>query len=350
MKASMRILTEETIHSLTDAEKALLQPLDIYYQPAFLRCDASLQNGHWNLAIVLESENYWVYPYILIPLPGESDFFDMTSPYGYAGPATNDLTFGKIAEQAWLTEIRQNPSIVTEFVRYHPVYNRTYFFVDSISNNHNRTIVGLHTDLTEDQIWNEQFSGTNRNLVRKLEKEEYTWQIKPFESTDVGAFTAAYKANMIHSGATDFYFFPDHFYLQLIEELGDGIQLATVTKDGTVYCQSLFFLCGEIVTYYLSARNLDYPKVTATNFLLSKMAFWCHQNGFKWLNFGGGLSLAEDDRLFKFKSNFARTTLPFHIGKRIHNAEKYEALKTSYTAIHGKEAFEAIKHILQFYR
>ncbi|AEA44168.1 GNAT family N-acetyltransferase [Fluviicola taffensis] len=348
MEAQLRIYTKHNVSLLKAELTTFLEGLDIYYQPEFLICDAKMQHGEYEIAVCSSEEKIWLYPYILLPIK-ETSYFDISSPYGYAGPVSNSSEIQKIAEELFLQYISSKQNIVTEFVRYHPIYNENNFFQKDIQNLLNRRVVLVPT-CDQEEIWMNEFSGTNRNLVRKLEKEEFQFTVSPFSKTDISAFDEAYRANMIHSGATDFYFFSPDFYTEMIDQLGQKLLLAKVEKEGEIYSSALFFVSGGIVTYYLSARNLNYPKVPGSNLLLSKMVFWAQENGMKTLHFGGGLSLDEADYLFKFKSNFGKTIKDFTIGKRIHQPTLYKELQDKYIEKNGNEAYQKVKYILQFYR
>jgi hypothetical protein len=348
MEAQLRIYTKDTISLLEVKIAVFLESLDIYYQPEFLACDAKMQNGEYEIAVCSQEDKIWIYPYILLPIE-ETGYFDISSPYGYAGPVSNSAEIALKAEELFLAYISDKQTVVTEFVRYHYLYNEQNFFQKEITNLLNRRVVLVPTQNQED-IWMKEFSGTNRNLVRKLEKESFIWSVSPFTKEDISAFDEAYRTNMIHSGAGDFYFFSQKFYLEMIERLGEKLLLAKVEKDGEIYSSALFFVSGGIVTYYLSARNLNYPKVPGSNLLLSKVAFWAQENGMNFLNFGGGLSMDENDYLFKFKSNFGKQIKDFYIGKRIHQPELYKELQNQFIATKGADAYQKVKHILQFYR
>lgn len=348
MELQFNTYTKDTIAGLKVEERSFLESLDIYYQPEFLVCDASMQEGEYEIAVCTRGKQIWVYPYILLPVPG-TIYKDISSPYGYAGPVSNSPDIQSEAEALFIQYLATRKDIVSEFVRYHPIYNETSLFQTEIKNLLNRRVVILPT-LDKDEIWLKEFSGTNRNLVRKLEKEGFNWSVKPFSIEDIPAFDEAYRANMLYTNASDFYFFSPEFYAALIEQLGDRLLLSKVEKEGEIYTSALFFISGGIATYYLSARNLDHPKIPGSNLLLSKMAFWSQENGIKFLNFGGGLSLDENDHLFKFKSNFGKQIKDFTIGKRIHQPELYRQLQDTYIAKNGAENFQKVKHILQFYR
>ncbi len=328
----------------------VLSLLDIYYLPSFLAADAFMQGGQYELFTVKTRQGVWIYPYILVPI-AETEWYDLCSPYGYAGPYCNDSDLFDNAEQAFLTYI-QNQNIVTEFVRYHYLYNATDSrrFRHNITNLENRTIVLLNCTKGTESIWEKSFSSTNRNLVRKLRKGDYRWHWRAFRTEDIAFFSDMYNDTMKHAQAAKFYYFDHAFYQLLIQLLGEKLKIAIVEKDGFIFSAALFFQNSNIITYYLSARNLDFPKITSSNFLLSEVSLWAAEHGFKWLNFGGGLTSDEKDRLYQFKRNFSTETSQFYIGKRIHNIEKYQQLIDRYIEEYGEEQFANVKHILQFYR
>src|SRR6218665_1298666 len=279
MDLTFQVYNQTSLELLPEQVFNYIRTLDIYYQPEFLDCDAKMQGGEYEIAVSTLDLKIWVYPYILLPIEGTS-YFDISSPYGYAGPVSNSEEIQFEAEKKFIEYISSKKTIVTEFVRYHHIYNEKHFFQKEIKNLLNRKVVVLPT-LDSEEIWTKEFSGTNRNLVRKLEKEEYTWSVAPFTKEDVPLFDEAYRANMVHSGATDFYFFAQTFYAEMIEKLGDKLLFSKVEKEGEIYASALFFVSGGMVTYYLSARNLNHPKVPASNLLLSKMAFWSQENGMR---------------------------------------------------------------------
>jgi lipid II:glycine glycyltransferase (peptidoglycan interpeptide bridge formation enzyme) len=159
-----------------------------------------------------------------------------------------------------------------------------------------------------------------------------------------------YAATMTNSEADSFYYFSIDFYNQLIDNLGEQLICTKTMKDGIIYGIALFFHSDHILTYYLSARNLNYTKVPSTNFILSKMSSWATMNNVKTFNLGGGLSMNPDDRLFKFKTNFSKNTMPFYIGKRVHLKEIYENIKKEWIVKNGIEEFDKVRNVLQFYR
>lgn len=345
----VKIYSEAEFNQFESDFSDMLKTLDIYYQPSFLLSDARMQKGKAEVFTCIDSisGDSFIYPYIRISI-SKSDFEDLTSPYGYAGPYSTSAELFKQAEQKFISYCKEQ-GFVTEFIRYHYLYNDELKFSVDCKNIENRTVVLLDLTIDKDDIWMRQFSSTNRNLVRKLEKDEFQWKIKPFERSDIKAFQKIYAETMSNASADDFYLFSDDFYLDLIKGLKNDIQICWVEKSDEIYAMSLLFTSGGIATYFLSGRNINYPKISSTNFLLSEIAFWAKENNCILLNFGGGLSLSKDDRLFKFKQNFSKTEKSFYIGKRIHNIQAYESLTDEFIQKHGSEKYQNVKHILQFY-
>lgn len=349
MGSNFQIFNESTqldyLKLLSDSELEL----DIYYDPSFLSIDAKIQGGDFEIFVYKEHNELFIYPYIKLPFEEEKfkEYFDLSSPYGYCGPyCTSDSIFHE-AEIAFIDYIKNN--CVTEFVRYHYLYNEQQKFDQQIQNIQNRTVVTLNTTLDWDTIWTKEFSSTNRNLIRKLEKEEYDFVVTD-KKEDLLGFTEMYYSTMKNAGASDFYYFDKELINRLYTDLGEKIFLVKVEKENVVYSYSLFFISGGIGTYYLSARNVEYSKVPATNYLLAKAAEILKEKGAMILNFGGGLTNEQDDYLFKFKRNFSKETKEFFIGKRIHNNEIYNQITEDWIEKYGTEKYSTVKHILQFYR
>lgn len=323
--------------------------LDIYYYPEFLSVDAEIQKGEYEIFVVQNRTDVFIYPYIKLGFanPDLNNYFDISSPYGYCGPYCSSPTFFVEAEVLFNKFISKN--CVTEFVRYHFLYNENLKFSKGISNFQNRTIVTLDLVQSWEDIWSKEYSGTNRNLIRKLEKEGYNYVVTR-EQEDLNEFVEMYYLTMNNVSADSFYFFDKNLINELFLNLKEKIILTKVEKDGVSYCYSLFLISGNIATYYLSARNLEHSKVPATNFLISKTVEWLLDKNIKKINLGGGLTNNLNDPLFKFKSNFSKSKNDFYIGKRVFNDAIYEDIISLWISIHGQEDYDKRKHILQFYR
>jgi lipid II:glycine glycyltransferase (peptidoglycan interpeptide bridge formation enzyme) len=349
MEVGFQIFNEYTYPNYLKLLGELELELDIYYYPSFLDIDAKIQKGEYEIFFFIKGKEVFIYPYIKLPFNEEKfkEYFDISSPYGYCGPFCSSELIFQEGEEAFVDYIKSK--CVTEFVRYHYIYNEKHKFTRMIQNLQNRTVVTLDTTLDWETIWSKEFSGTNRNLIRKLEREEYKF-ILANKKEDLLGFLEMYYSTMKNAGASNFYFFEKDLINRLYEDLGEKIFLVKVEKESIVYCYSLFFISGGIGTYYLSARNVDYPKIPGSNYLLAKAVELLQEKGAFVLNFGGGLTNETDDYLFNFKRNFSKRTKEFFIGKRIFNNNIYNQLVNDWINLHGENDYEKRKHILQFYR
>ena len=330
-----------------------LSERDIYYNPAFLKCEASLLEGEPNVYLSVDSEGrYFVYPFIKkqIPVSGFEQYYDITSPYGYCGPVTNtdNQDFFLKAEEG-LCSYLTSQHVVNEFVRYHYLYNQNSMFRLNIQNSLNRRVVVVDTSQTWDKVWAEQYSTTNRNLVRKMEKEGYTFRFTE-DLNLYREFIQMYYRTMDNAKADTSYYFSENYFLDLKNALSESLKFGIVEKEGVLFSAALFYVTPGIATYYLSARNLDYPKVPGVNFLLSKALEAFQETSVSSVNLGGGTTNDPGNSLFKFKLNFSKNTSDFWVGKRIHLPEVYEKLKSSFIDSFGGETFQQKAFILQFYR
>lgn len=323
--------------------------LDIYYYPEFLDIEANVVGGEFEIFTIgnSKSREVFIYPYIKIWIRNYPEHFDIVSPYGYAGPySSNEYIFIQ-GEKEFLNYLRTQNAL-TEFVRYHFVYNEKMKFKININNELNRSLIVMDLRKDWDDILLNEISMNNRNYYRKLKKEGYTFEID-YTFNYLGEFTQMYNDTMKHANASHNFLFDKHYFDKLVQNLKDKIRLARITKEGITYSAVLFFISGSVSHYYLMGRNLDYPKIPATILLYIEVAKWAKENSIDLINMGGGITNSPDDPLFKFKKNYSKETKPFYIGKRIHNVNLYNQIKDDWINSNGKEKFDKIKHLLQFY-
>jgi hypothetical protein len=99
----------------------------------------------------------------------------------------------------------------------------------------------------------------------------------------------------------------------------------------------VFLLDKNSAHYHLGASSDSQHNLQAGAFLMLKTAEKIGQMRIPLLHLGGGLSLDKEDRLFRYKSGFSSISNDFYIGRRIHNAEVYNALSASWQKKTGKK-------------
>lgn len=237
----------------------------------------------------------------------DEELYDLETPYGYGGPLTNsnDEHFLKRAFFEYKKHCRDK-LIVCEFIRFHPfnemVKNKCLF--DMFIQERQIVLVDLLKSTEERQ---KAYSKTTRNIVKKAKK----FLTVEVDNTPLPDFLKMYYQTMQKNIASDFFYFDDAYFKKL-QEIDGAFLLAT--KKNNEYASIGFFLCGkELAHYHLSANNQELSKENG-NYLLLDAAFeHAKANGCKYMLLGGGRTSSPDDSLFKFKSKFSPSLLPFYI-------------------------------------
>jgi hypothetical protein len=302
--------------------------LDIYYQPEFLDIEATLhEKSYFEIFTVFDSfhKNIFIYPYIKIPILNfKNGYFDISSPYGYAGPYCNDPSFFELCEKLFLDYIKSEKT-VSEFIRYHFIYNKENKFSKNITNEKNRTLVVFDLQMSWENIWKNCISQNNRNYINKFTKEGYIFEIVDNKFL-LEKFIVSYYDTMQNADATQYFFFPKEYFYNLFENLNGKVMLGRIIKDDITFSSVIFFISGGFVHPYLNARNLNFPKIPSSVPLYINLAKWAKERELLLVNMGGGITASNNDSLFQFKKHLSNVLIDFHIGKRIHNIEIYNEI------------------------
>ena len=299
---------------------------DIYFTPAYYSLYQNYGDGEAQCFVYEKDGKIALYPFLknpITPLGYELDkeYYDIQGAYGYNGliASTDDADFIACFWEefdAWC----QDNDIVAEFMRFHPLLNNQRLASPKMKSFFSRHTVALDLNLSLDEIWTQQFSSKNRNMIRKAEKEG----VEVVESNDYEAFRNLYDRTMTNLNAENYYFFPQSYYDEYQASFKDNSILYFAMLDGKVIAGSMFMFCEEYAHYHLSARDREYSKYAANNLILWYGIQKAKERGCKWFHFGGGTTGEENDSLLLFKQNFSKSKMDFWIGKRVHNQNVYD--------------------------
>jgi GNAT superfamily N-acetyltransferase len=310
-------------------------------------------DGQARLFAFQDAGEWYCTPFLIRPvdpfLAGEG-IQDIETAYGYAGPVstTEDAGFLASADEAFREFCRQE-MVVTEFVRFHPLMQNQRFIPPSAG----MQVVRLRDYVTVDLSAGtgqrmERYTPQNRNKLRKAEKAD----IHIVEDPTVAHFSTfvdIYLENMRQLGAARMYYFSESYFHELRELVRkDGVLLLALGPSG-VHGAAVFLLHGPWSHYFLSSVTSEGRQLGVGNLLLHEGINWAADRGAKVMHLGGGLTADPEDPLLSFKMNFSRDTVPFHIGKRIHDADKYRAIIEAWEYRHGVSE-GSFGSILQRYR
>lgn len=305
---------------------------DIYFVPEFAEVNKRIEGGE-PLHIVIETEdgkieNSVIKREIPIQLDGET-YYDLTTPYGYGGPIITELKGDKArliqAYQEYMDQFVKENKIVSEFVRFHPIFKNdegleNIYHVKSL-----RPVV--QTKIHEEDTFQKEFSKSNRKKVRQTLRRNNV-ELKVTQAPDnVDSFKKIYYDTMDRVDANDFYFFDDEYFDALLKEFKDHIVLIEILFDDVVAAAGFYFFYDGILHAHLSGTNRDYLEHSPAYLIRYIAVEWGEKNGARLLYNGGGTTNDENDSLYRFKKRFSNTPdLIFKVGTKIWQPEIYDAL------------------------
>ena len=303
---------------------------DIYYTPGYYQLYEDLGDGKALCFLFEKDENLALYPFLINPINNlnfelNNTYFDIQGAYGYNGvlSSSNDPAFISDFYNSFNSFCIQE-NIIAEFTRFHPILQNELFSLNDMSTIRDRETVMIDLKKPYADIWDDDYSSKNRNMIRKAIRLGYICQIETSPGKDhIDQFISTYHYSMRQAGAEPYYYFNKDFFNNMFKYLKDKIYLFNIlNQTGEIICSSIFLHYNDYFHYHLSGRNENADNAV-NNFLLDSAVKFAQEMGAKLFHLGGGRSNAEDDSLLKFKRNFSRIAIPFYIGKRVLNEKVY---------------------------
>lgn len=315
---------------------------DIYYYEEYVKLYED-NCGKALCAVCLEDNHILLMPFIRKEIKG---FYDFETPYGYGGPISNYDNHEWI-EMALceMKELFYRENYVCGFVRFHSLIENVKCCQNNMQTIFDRNTVAIITNQSKEEIWANQITSKNRNMIRKAEKSglEYTTE---YDFASLDEFVALYNATMDRLNADAFYYFGREYYESFVEKLKGKAFLGTVRTNGELICAALFMYSGDYGHYHLEGSNKEYSSLAANNLLLWKAALELGKLGVKEFHLGGGYNSEPDNSLLKFKKSFSNNIKEFHIGKWIFNEIIYKELKEEWGRNNPKKLEQYGKYLL----
>ena len=248
-------------------------------------------------------------------------YYDLCTPYGYGGW----IIEGENIEVLFRTydEWLKDNSIISEFVRFHPVI-KNHKNCNAFYDIEQRGEVVCMDLSSKDVIWN-NLTSENRNRIRKAEKNGvHVYDGNSPEIYDL--FQKIYNATMKRNNAADYYFFEKDYYQSILNDLVPNSRVFWAEKDEKVIAASIMIYANGHMNFHLGGSLEEYNCFAPNNLIMYNGAVWGCENGYKTLLLGGGVG-SKDDTLLRYKKTFCKEgTSHFYTGKKIIDREKYDYL------------------------
>lgn len=303
---------------------------DIFYTPNYYKLFQIKDGGTPQCFIFKNDSKLAVYPFLRNSIKHlgfnlDREYFDIQGAYGYNGVVYNSN------EKAFIQDFRNSfnqwcakENIIAEFTRFHPIIQNDIFYKPDMQVIMDRETVVLGLNQDYEVIWQNEYSSRNRNMIRKALKMGFRSEIitQPNDS-EIYRFFDIYKENMQRVDADTYYYFDFTYFRQLFDLFHKNAYLIHIKNEqSNLLASSVFLHWGNYYHYHLSGRRAESDN-SVNNYLLDRAIQHAKKIGASWFYLGGGTSSSMADTLLKFKKNFSKQTLPFYIGKKIHNPEIY---------------------------
>ncbi|MGC1633638.1 MAG: peptidoglycan bridge formation glycyltransferase FemA/FemB family protein [Gelidibacter sp.] len=265
-------------------------------------------------------------PLLLRPIEN-SNYKDAISVYGYTGILTLSLDehFNKKKFHNELNAFFNENKIISVFSRLHPFLNHQESLLEGLGTIVIRgkvVYIDLNTTL-EDQI-----KLYHKRMKTYLNKSRTTCMVIESKlENDLDTFIDLYHQNMKRVDAEKNYYFDKSYFQQLMlsKEFTTKLTLCIHNETQTVVGGALFMKKGKFVQYHLSGFNEEYSALNPIKLLIDEERITSTNQGFEYLNLGGGRGSAEDS-LFKFKLSFSNQVKEFKIWKYVVDENAYRML------------------------
>lgn len=307
-----------------------LELQDIHFTPAYHQMYEKNGDGEARLFVYTEGGERYFTSFLIRPIDPRwagDGYFDIETPYGYGGPVSSceDRAFLVNAGKAFAGYCKEQ-HIISEFVRFHPLL-RNYRFVppgEGMKVIHLRDYLTVNLEKPRQEV-EEDYLPKNRTVLRKAEKEG-VHVIEDPTCSQFDVFLDIYIAKMHELGAARTYFFSDPYFRELKKLVRQsGVLLLAVGPKGIVG-GAVFFASGQWAHYFLASVTNEGRQSGAGNLLLHEGINWARDQGAKVMHIGGGVTADPKDPLLMFKRCFTGDTVPFHIGKRVHDQNTYDSI------------------------
>ena len=305
--------------------------LDIYFLPEYGRLCETMEEGKCEVFEYSSEIGHMINVYIKRPVPwminGEQ-YYDIVTPYGYGGPIILEGINREAIKKEYAKAFRihcEKERIVSEFIRFHPIFRNYNDVDDTYEVSYSRHTVGTNLKDFDDPVQKEFAKSLRRDNRRAVEKG-VTVSMRPAPES-MAVFRRLYEETMDRNHADPMYYFPDEYYRLLETELKPYILEIQLHYKDEIIASEIYFTAGDILHAHLLGSNEKMLDLEAGGLLEAAAAKWGKENGYRYIHHGGGRTSDPEDALFKYKKKFGKNTeFDFYIGKKIWNLDIYDRL------------------------
>ncbi|NLC17558.1 MAG: aminoacyltransferase, partial [Clostridiales bacterium] len=237
---------------------------DIYFDDNYGKLYEDIEKGS---AIIFNFENQYgkiKHQFIKRKIPiyiNDNIYYDIITPYGYGGPIILECVPGKQKDliEGFYKDFKifcNNNFIVSEFIRFHPIFNNAQLFNDIYDVCFDRKTLGTNLKNFDDPIKAEFSKSCRKNIRQALNKGVGYRIIKAPE--DVSTFKDIYYSTMDRNKAKSFYYFNDDYFNKALHYFKNNIVLVEALFGGKTIAAGFYFIYDKIIHMHLSGSLNEY--------------------------------------------------------------------------------------------
>lgn len=307
--------------------------MDIYFLPEYGKLCEKIEGGSSEIFEYRCDLGTVRNMYIKRPIPWLIDgvqYYDIITPYGYGGPVVITAKTDKRKElcrgfDAAFGRYCCENGIVSEFVRFHPLFRNADDFSETYHPICIRKTLGTNLRDYDDPVRSEFSKHCRKNIGQAL-RAGVTYRITE-APTDLSRFREIYYATMERHNAADFYYFGDEYFNGVLKYFKKSVLLVEAVYESKTIAAELCFVSDGVIHSHLAGTLSEYFNLFPACILKYAAVLWGKEHGFRLVYYGGGLSNDLNDSLFFFKKKFSKNTeFEFHVGKRAWMKDVYAQL------------------------
>lgn len=288
------------------------------------------KRGTAKLFVYSEGEYFIAFPFLIRPIL-DTDYLDITSVYGYAGPVSN-IEFEEMSEslkdnfkEAFIKFLISEKNI-SVFCRLHPFIDQVLLLkkFGGIHANGRTVVIDLQTPIEEQRS---KYRRTTKENINQLRGKGY-YVGEAMDDKAIHAFIAIYCENMQRIGASDGYLFDEDYFFSLLKSDEIHSRLLLVYHENEPVCGSIVIYTNKIIQGHLISTKTDHLKMSPAKLLVDEVSILGRRDNMKYYHLGGGVG-GNEDSLFAWKAGFSNIFLNFQTWRYISDEKAYTELSNN---------------------